>query len=220
MILIVEEECSLCGVTYPSFSLHRCFRCRKLYCTNCILYDEDGKPICLKCAKRRISPTITWRSKYAYLREYLIKRAKYGGYARLSFKKIEEIMGDRLPPSAFNNPQWWSNIRSQSHSDAWLSAGWRVEKVELDNKVVIFKRVSSTQVKRRRRRKSIPDSFKALALKPRKRRRQLPSLSKIAKAQARIKNIERRSNEQKAFRSFKSRNVYEKRLYKPKERPK
>ena len=220
MRLLIEEECSLCGVAYPGSLLHRCFRCGKLYCNNCILYEE-GKPICLKCAKRRVSPLPVFRSKYAYLREYLARRSKYSSYARLSFKKIEEIMSDRLPPSAFKNPHWWSNIRGQSHSDAWLSVGWRVEKVELEKKEVIFKKASSTQIKRnrRKRRKPLSKAFKALALKPKRKRRLPPSRSRIAEAQARIKNIERRMSEQRYLRKFKPRSVYEKRLYKREEKP-
>ena len=221
MRLIIEEECSLCGVTYPGYSLHRCFRCGRLYCGNCILRDEEGKPICLRCAKRKVSPTATWRSKYTHLREYLTRRAKYSSYARLSFKKIEEIIGDALPSSALSNPRWWSNTRGQSHSDAWLSVGWKVEKVELEKKEVIFKKVTPTQMKRgrRKRRKPVSAAFKALALKPRKRSRQLPSRSRIAEAQARIKNIKRKSADRWRFRRSKPRSAYEKRLYKPAEKP-
>jgi len=219
MRLVVEEECSLCGVTYPGYALYRCFRCRKLYCSNCIIYDEEGKPICLRCAKRRISPTIR-RSKYAYLREYLARRAKYSSYVRLSFKKIEEIMVDKLPSSALTNPRWWSNTRGHSHSDAWVSVGWKVERVDLDKKEVIFKKASPNQTKlnRRKRRKPVSAAFKALALKHKKRRRRTPSQSKIAKAQARIKNIERRSAVREHFRKFKPKSAYEKRLYKPEEK--
>ncbi len=221
MRLIVEEECSLCGVTYPGYSLYRCFRCGRLYCSNCIMRDEEGKPICLRCAKRKVSPAITWRSKYTYLREYLTRRAKYSRYVRLSFKKIEEIMGNKLPSSAFSDPRWWSNTSGQSHSDAWLSVGWRVERVELDKKEVVFKKVSQTQIEQseRRRRKPVSAAFKALALKPKKKRRGPPSRSRIAKAQARIKNIARRSSVQGPLRKFKPRSPYEKRLYKPDERP-
>ena len=220
MRLIIEEECSLCGVEYPIYTLIRCFRCGRLYCGNCILYDEEGNPICLRCAKKRISPAIR-RSKYAYLREYLTRRAKYSIYAKLSFKKIEEIMADRLPPSALNDPRWWSNTRGRSHSEAWLSAGWRVEKVDLEKKEVIFKKASLTQPKpsKRKRRKPVSAEFKALALKPRRKRRRIPSRSHIAKAQARIRNIERRLTSQKGPRKFKPKSTYEKRLYKPEEKP-
>jgi len=220
MRLIIEEECGLCGVTYPSYSLYRCFRCGRLYCGNCILHDEEGKPICLKCAKRRITPTVR-RSKYAYLREYLTRRGKYSVYARLSFKKIEEIMTDRLPPSALSNPRWWSNTRGRSHSDAWLSAGWRVEKVDLDRKEVIFKKTSPIQAEpgRRKRRKPVSAAFKALALKNKKRRRRLPSRSKIARVQARVKNVERKITAGKGLCKFKPKSAYEKRLYKPGEKP-
>jgi len=220
MRLVVEEECSLCGVGYPGYALIRCFRCGRLYCGNCILYDEEGKPICLRCAKRRISPQIR-RSKYAYLREYLTRRAKYSIYAKLSFKKIEEIMTDRLPPSALIDPRWWSNTRGRSHSDAWLSAGWRVEKVDLDKKEAVFKKVSPIQSEsnKRKRRKPISAAFKALALKQKKKRRRLPSRTKIARAQARMKNVERRSASRGSLRKFKPKSAYEKRLYKPEEKP-
>jgi hypothetical protein len=92
----VEEECSLCGVTYPHYSLYRCSRCRKLYCRSCFLYDEERKVICLGCAKRRVFPGGA-KSKYACLSTYLVRRAKYGNYATVSFGKIEEIIGDKLP---------------------------------------------------------------------------------------------------------------------------
>jgi len=219
MRLIIEEECSLCSVKYPSYALIRCFRCGRLYCGNCILYDEEGKPICLRCAKRRVSPKIR-RSKYAYLREYLTRRAKYSIYAKLSFKKIEEIMADRLPSSALIDPRWWSNTRGRSHSDAWLSVGWRVEKVDLDKKEVVFKKPLPIQTKpsKRKRRKPVSAAFKALALKHKKKRRRLPSRSKISKAQARIKNIERKLTSRE-HRRFKPKSAYEKRLYKPEEKP-
>ena len=221
MRIIVEEGCSLCGVTYPSHLLHRCLRCGRLYCGNCIVYDDEGRPICLRCARKKVSPTVVFRSKYTYLREYLARKAKYSSYARLSFKKIEEIMGDRLPPSALYNPQWWSNIHGQSHSDAWLSVGWKVEEVDLEKREVVFRREIPRQIEknRRKRRKPISAAFKALALKPKKRRRKSPSLSKIAKAQARIKNIQRRLSGQRTFRGLKQRSTYEKRLYKPHEKP-
>jgi len=221
MRVIVEEGCSLCGVTYPSHLLQRCFRCGRLYCNNCILHDEEGKPICLRCAKKKVSPTVVFRSKYTYLREYLARRGKYASYARLSFRKIEEIIGDKLPPSALHNSKWWSNIRGQSHSYAWLSVGWKVEKVDLEKKEVVFRREAPRQMmkSRRKRRKPVSAAFKALALKPKKSRRKHPSLSKIARAQARIKNIQRRSSGQHALRGIKPRSAYEKRLYKPNEKP-
>jgi len=219
MRLIIEEECSLCGVDYPIYVLIRCFRCGRLYCGNCILYDEEGNPLCLRCAKRRISPP-NRRSKYAYLCEYLTRRAQYSVYAKLSFKKIEEIMTDRLPPSALRDPKWWSNTYGRSHSDAWLSAGWRVERVDLEKKEAIFKRASPTQPKpnKRKRRKPVSAAFKALAIKHRRKRRRLPSRSKIAKAQARIKNLERKLTSRE-HRKFKPKSAYEKRLYKPEEKP-
>ena len=96
-----------------------------------------------------------------------------------------------------------------------------MEKVELDKKEVIFKKVSPTQMKRgkRKRRNPVSPAFKALALKPKKRKRQIPSKSKIAAAKARIENIRRKSADQRHFRKFKPKSAYEKRLYKPDRRP-
>jgi len=219
MHIIVEKECALCNVTYPSFLLHRCVICGKLYCNNCILF-ENGKPVCLRCAKRRISPTVTWRSKYAYLREYLAQRAKYSRYVKLSFKKIEEIMNDKLPPSALNDPRWWSNIHSRSHSESWLSVGWRVDKVNLNEKTVTFIRVKWTQTKRseKKKRRRVSSAFKALALRPRRRKQRI-SKRKIVEMKARVENIKRQMASEKRIRGLKPRSVYEKRLYKLGEKP-
>jgi hypothetical protein len=221
MRIIVEEGCSLCGLSVPSRLLHRCYVCERHYCGNCIIRDEAGNLLCLRCAKRRVTPKPAWRSKYTYLREYLTRRAKYGSYAKLSFKKIEEIMGEKLPPSAISDPRWWSNTTGQPHSKAWLSVGWKVEKVEPDRKEVTFVKVPTPQRResRRKRRKPVSAAFKALALKPRKRRRKAPSLTRIAQAQARAMNLARRQADRHPLRKFKPRSAYERRLYKPDEKP-
>jgi hypothetical protein len=47
-----------------------------------------------------------------------------------------------------------------------------------------------------------------------------PSLTKIAKVQARLKNIERQQSSMKSFRGkSKQRSAYEKRLFKPEAKP-
>ena len=219
---LMEDDCSLCGVTFPYYSLYRCSRCRKPYCRNCFLYDEEGKIVCLGCAKRRVFPGGP-KSKYAYLSTYLTRRAKYGRFATLSFRKIEEIMGDRLPSSAYDNVQWWSNAWSRSPSEAWLRVGWKVEEVDLGRKEVVFRRDKPMAVaapKKRRRRKPVSQAFKASALKRRPRKRRGPSKTKVSRAQARLRNIERR---RASFRQYKGRlkprRADEKRFYKPEEKP-
>jgi len=219
MIFPIENKCSLCGAEFPSFLLNRCSRCGRLYCNNCIIQGKDGEPICLNCAKKLITPKISWRSKYTYLREYLASKAKFSGHIRLSFRRIEEIIGDRLPQSAFNNPKWWSNRPGRSHSESWLSVGWMVEKIDLEKREVIFRRMEPIErnTKRKKRRKRPSEEFKSLALK-RERRKRIRSKRKVTEAIIRMKNLKRRLPREK-LRLIKQKSAYEKRLYRLDVRP-
>ncbi|PSB27085.1 transcriptional regulator [Stenomitos frigidus ULC18] len=57
----------------------------------------------------------------------------------LTFAEIEALLGEGLPPSARSKRGWWSN-RSQGalQATAWMSAGYLVEAIELDNEQVTF----------------------------------------------------------------------------------
>lgn len=132
MVPVIEEICGLCGVTYPYYQLQRCRRCGKLYCRNCVALNEAREVICLRCFRRIVSP-IRLKSKYAQLSIYLARRVKYGDYVTLSFKRIEEIIGDHIPHSAYHRKHWWNNVRGRSQSEAWLSTGWIVQEVDLGN---------------------------------------------------------------------------------------
>ncbi len=58
---------------------------------------------------------------------------------RISFSKVEEIIQDKLPASAFKHRTWWSNDGvAQLHSQSWLDAGWRVSNVNLSSQTVSF----------------------------------------------------------------------------------
>jgi len=82
------------------------------------------------------------KGKYDLLAKHL--RALSAGQARvtLSFQTIEEeILGSRLPDSAYNpSYSWWGNDRTKSHARAWLDAGWRVSHKDLVKKTVTFQR--------------------------------------------------------------------------------
>ncbi|MEM2914049.1 MAG: hypothetical protein QXH91_01415 [Candidatus Bathyarchaeia archaeon] len=218
---IIEEECSLCGETYRYYSLLRCYQCKKLYCRNCIIFDEKGQVTCLRCARRNVSPQIQ-RGKYAYLSIYLAKRAKYSEHVTLPFAKIEEIIGEQLPSSAHYDKYWWSNIRNRSPSESWLTAGWSVQNVDLDRREVSFIKDKTTTIEipkkiTRKKRRSL--SFKALATKTRRRNLRKPSKTTISMVQGRFKNI-KRAKTTKVYRGkFKPKKAYEKRLYKPGENP-
>lgn len=55
----------------------------------------------------------------------------------ISFLEIERILGFKLPPSAYVHMPWWAN-GGHSQANAWLKAGYKVKKVCLLEKEVIF----------------------------------------------------------------------------------
>lgn len=139
------EKCSSCGTVQPYYSLVRCFRCRKLYCRNCVTFTWYRNvlrhvPICLNCARRLVSPLKPRRRKpkYSPLRKYLARRSPSIKYATLTFAEIEKIIEDKLPSSALQHRHWWSNAASSVQARSWLYAGWEVHAVDLNNKTVVF----------------------------------------------------------------------------------
>jgi hypothetical protein len=80
--------------------------------------------------------------KYTPLEAYLQGIPLRQDRVVLSFAEVEKIIGDRLPPSAHKYGAWWANEREVTHvqANAWLRAGWRVESVHLERKVVTFTR--------------------------------------------------------------------------------
>jgi len=222
MVPVIEEICPLCGETYPYYQLQRCYRCGRLYCRNCVALNEGREIICLNCFRRIVSPR-GFKSKYAQLSIYLARRAKYGNHATLSFRRIEEIIGDDLPYSAHHNNHWWNNTRGPSHSEAWLTTGWIVQEVNLENQEVTFQKKEPSEAKGedraskgKGRRKRLSEAFKALAHKQPPKRKGL-SKTKIARVQARARNIRRKSTGSEYRGKFKPRRAYEKRLYKHEE---
>ncbi len=55
----------------------------------------------------------------------------------LSYRKIERIVGSKLPESAYKYREWWAN-GGHIQAKYWLESGWKVYKVIL-GKEVIFK---------------------------------------------------------------------------------
>jgi len=179
-------------------------------------------PVCLNCARRFVSSRKPG-TKYSPLSEYLARRARYGDFAMLTFAKIESIIGANLPFSASQNTQWWNNAASRTQAQAWMNVGWRVHAVNLNDRTVSFKRIASpkkeTRKKRRKRTsKSAAKKFQPPRLQPFRRRR--PSKTRVAKAWARLKNVERRKMSMRRYRGkFKPKPAFEKKLYKPEAKP-
>ncbi len=80
--------------------------------------------------------------KYEPLPQFL--SSKPGDEHRMSFDQIERVLGFKLPKSAYKHEAWWSNNSTgHSHSQSWLSSGWRTQNVDLAGRKVTFLRASS-----------------------------------------------------------------------------
>jgi hypothetical protein len=80
-------------------------------------------------------------SKYEPLPQFL----QGAGVAsrRMGFGEIEQILGFKLPKSAYEHEAWWSNnATGHSHARAWLASGWRTEAVDLKGRKVTFQRAA------------------------------------------------------------------------------
>jgi DNA-binding transcriptional regulator YiaG len=79
-------------------------------------------------------------SKYYALFDYL--RHSDGTEVTLSFSKIEALIESKLPPSARSTRAFWSN-RAQGglQAAAWLKAGYRVVKFDLQKGKIKFRRL-------------------------------------------------------------------------------
>lgn len=79
-------------------------------------------------------------SKYDPLREHLARLDDVVWSAKL--EELEAILGTSLPKSAREHRTWWANSGgSLVHQNAWLDAGWRVERTDLGREMVIFRRL-------------------------------------------------------------------------------
>jgi hypothetical protein len=159
-------------------------------------------------------------TKYSPFSRYLLRRARYTSYVTLRFAEIEGIIGDNLPFGALRTRGWWSNSRHTSQGEAWLSVGWKVQDVDLEKRTVTLTRVASVEIEPKKRRKRSKKRGKTFKLPAKPKRRRIPSKTKIAKIQARLRNIERRKASMRRCRGkFKPQPVQEKRLFKPDAKP-
>ena len=84
-------------------------------------------------------------SKYDSLGAYL--SAAPTAEVSLSFTEIEGILGCGLPRSAFVHRPWWANDAAHHpHSKAWIAAGYRSERVDMEGRRVVFRRESGINI--------------------------------------------------------------------------
>jgi hypothetical protein len=86
-------------------------------------------------------------SKYRPLEEFLAKQGAEKKWCNLRFGEIEGILKFPLPPSARTHRGWWTNDPNGTHvqARAWMGAGWRVWRTDLNSERVEFERIVSKQ---------------------------------------------------------------------------
>ena len=164
---------------------------------------DPNAMLCLHCARRVVSPRTV--GKYDGLESHLKFRAAFTNLVKLSFARIDGLIGSSLPMNAFRDEAWWSNSTSSAHAKAWLNAGWEVKEVNLKEGNATFKKVRNISFKKSERRKlEINKPFTPVPVhRPRSK---VPSKTKVSKLYARIKNMERnRAAERQHIRGFKAR---------------
>jgi CBS domain-containing protein len=80
--------------------------------------------------------------RYAPLTQHLQRQRRNIERITLSFKEIDELLGEYgLPDSARRYRTWWANDSvSHSQSQQWLNAGWRVAGINMSDERVTFAR--------------------------------------------------------------------------------
>ena len=83
-------------------------------------------------------------SKYAPLTTHL--RASGQASVPLSFNKIEQIVGAKLPSSAYKHRAWWSNNPTNSViTHAWLDAGYKTANVDMAGCKLVFRKHTQSE---------------------------------------------------------------------------
>jgi len=181
--------------------------------------DDPTRLLCLNCARRTVSPKSV--SKYGGLTGYLKFRASFTGVVKLSFAKMDGIIGDNLPMSAYRTEKWWSNVPTNVHAKAWLDAGWNVQEVNLKEGYVVFKKVKEVRArsfKRKTAKSQIKKPFTPVRVRIPKPK--TPSKTKVSKLYARVKNLERQRSSMPVYHgSFKPKPMHEKKLFKSEKKP-
>jgi len=220
-MLLLKDECALCKRVVSSSYLRRCLRCGKLYCFDCSTFTPEGYVICLNCARREVSPR-KLGTKYSPLSRYLLRRGMFTGRVVLSIAEIEGIIGNNLPLGATRDSEWWRNTRFTAQGRAWMDVGWNVESVDINIRTVTFIRVERLESKPRKktRIRKKTEFYKRPLRFAKHKKPKLPSKTRIAQAQARLRNIERQRMMSQQYPSKPpTKSAYEKRLFKPEAKP-
>ncbi len=80
------------------------------------------------------------KCKYTPLENYFRLLSVTRRKLTLTFEQIQDVLQSALPKSAYERLTWWDNTvqGTISHKNAWLHAGWLVDKVDLPGRKVDF----------------------------------------------------------------------------------
>jgi len=84
-------------------------------------------------------------SKYEPLARFLSQLSEDS--ATLGFERINEILGSKLPQSAYDHRPWWANRHDgrDAQNLGWQSVGWEAKDVDMRRKHVTFLRVGKNR---------------------------------------------------------------------------
>ncbi len=78
-------------------------------------------------------------SKYAPIKTFLT--GQMANEVPMTFGEIESLIGQPLPPAAFKHRPWWSNSPTNNvMTKAWLEAGYKTERVDMEARRLTFVR--------------------------------------------------------------------------------
>lgn len=92
----------------------------------------------ISSSDRPTFPSECTNSKYQPLSEYLY--GKWEKRIALTYDNLEEILGFKLPASAYKLPHsYWANTEYHPYAKSWLLLGYKA-KVNIEAKTVTFER--------------------------------------------------------------------------------
>lgn len=78
--------------------------------------------------------------EYAKLAEFL--EASTEKEIILSIRNVEQIIGKKLPDSAYKIRQWWENDKTRPHArNGWMDAGWETFQVKMEKERIPFRKL-------------------------------------------------------------------------------
>lgn len=105
------------------------------------------------------------RYLYQPLEEFL--RDSSGPEISLPFSRLEEILGRRLPPTAYGNDTWWTNNPTgHSQAKAWLAAGFETQSVDRAAMTVVFRRMGALPARRQEETRGMSEAHRTFEPAP------------------------------------------------------